>query len=237
MGDSSLPTVDAPEVLERFHAELKLVDFVARQIIEVVGELVPLDDLLSVGRTALLDTARRYDPTRGVPFRKYASIRVRGAMLDCMRRMAELPRRAHQRVLALQASWLVNESGREISGGEEANAGEERAEAALDRRIARTTTACALALLAADAGVQPAGEVAASNPEVAFERAELFALVRRELERLKPKREAEILRMHYLQGLTIEAIAMELGIESSWASRLHTQAVAKLASRIQALMK
>ena len=73
---------DESEALRRFEETLELVEIVARQIGRLIGGAVELDDLRSFGREGLLDAARRYDPTRGVPFRAYANYRVRGAIYD-----------------------------------------------------------------------------------------------------------------------------------------------------------
>ena len=82
---------DSTEARERFHACLELVDIVARQIAKRLTFFVELDELLSSGREGLLDAARRYDPSRGVPFRAYANFRVQGAIYDGLRRTAGLP--------------------------------------------------------------------------------------------------------------------------------------------------
>src|SRR5262249_42881477 len=89
---------DTPETIARFETELELVDIVSRQIARTMGKVVELDELLSYGREGLLDAARKFDAARGVPFRAYANFRVRGAIIDGVRSMAQLPRRAHERL-------------------------------------------------------------------------------------------------------------------------------------------
>ena len=65
-----------------------------RRELSLRGEI---DDLVAFGFGGLLEAERRFDPARGVRFRTFAYYRVRGAMLDGVRKMAHLPRRAHER--------------------------------------------------------------------------------------------------------------------------------------------
>ena len=59
-----------------------------------------LDDLIAFGFGGLLEAHHRFDPGRGVRFQTFAYYRIRGAMLDGVRKMADLPRRAHERLQA-----------------------------------------------------------------------------------------------------------------------------------------
>src|SRR5215204_2093142 len=104
----TLPDADSPDVLERFHSQLDLVQIIARQLSRSIRG-VDYDDLLSAGREGLLDAARRFEPARGIPFRAYANFRVRGAIIDGVRQMSALSRRAYERLSALEAATLVSE--------------------------------------------------------------------------------------------------------------------------------
>ncbi len=86
---------ESPEVLERFSSGLPLVDIIARQILRTLGGVAELDELLSFGREGLWDAARRFDESRGVPFRGYANFRVRGSIIDGVRASSRLSRRTH----------------------------------------------------------------------------------------------------------------------------------------------
>src|SRR6185437_6886528 len=65
-----------------------------------VGANVPLDDLIAYGANGLLDAAERFDPERGVPFDVFCRYRVRGAIVDGIRRHHWLPRRTYKRFCA-----------------------------------------------------------------------------------------------------------------------------------------
>lgn len=224
---------DSPEVLERFKSHLALVEIVARQVARGVGPHVEMEELVSGGREGLLDAARRYDATRGIPFKMYASYRVRGAMIDAIRRTSALPRRAYDRLAALEASSLVCEgdAGNSLARAAE---GTGRNETVVAEQVAAMATAAAIAVLARTRGgnAEDAREIPAeSNPEREFERAELLALVRQSLSELPPD-QAEIIRRHYFEGQAMEDVAATLAISGSWARRLHTRAMAQLAKRL-----
>ncbi len=226
-----MPSPDSPEVLERFHNELSLVDIIAKQVLRTVQGRAELDDLLSAGREGLLDAARRFDPTLGVPFRAYANFRVRGAIIDGMRKMAALPRSAYQRLAALRDAGLVSEGNLEWTFREPVGSmspGE--AEAALDEHLAAVVTAAAIGLVSEAVRTEA---VADFDLEASYEREELLSLVRKELADLEHE-EAEIVRRHYFDGHRLEDIARDLDMSKSWASRLHTRAMARLTTRLSA---
>ena len=232
-----MQTQDAPEVRERFDANLDLVDILARQIGRRFGEFIELDDLLSYGREGLLDAARRFDVSRGVPFRAYANFRVRGAIIDGVRTMARVPRRVHERLGGLAAMTRVSEGAIEdLQVAPPPGAQPAEAERALADHLRSMATAMAMGLLAPtarDDDGEPIPVVDAdTTPEEAMSRAELMKLVTEAIEEL-PAQEAELLKRHYLLGDRFDRVAQDLGLSKSWASRLHTRALARLSKRLR----
>ena len=219
---------DSPEVLERFHAELPLVEIVAAQISRSVGRSIEFDDLVGAGREGLLDAARRFEPARGVPFRAFANFRVRGAMLDGVRQLSLLPRRAYERIAALEAAASVSEGEAEHAFA----SGQAVDPSAADRALAEHLSAVAMAA-AVGIATETRGESTDSDdsPEEALARAELIQIVRGAIAELS-KEEAELVRRHYLEGERLETIAQDLDLSKSWASRLHTRAIARLSKRL-----
>jgi RNA polymerase sigma factor for flagellar operon FliA len=163
-----------------------------------------LDDLIAFGFGGLLEAADRFDPSRGVRFQTFAYHRVRGAMLDGVRKMADLPRRAHERFKSEAA--------------EQPTAAPSSLEKAFTRISATLTTASPLQ-----------GRYGDESPEASLLRSESVTCLLEGLTRLPPRQQA-IVRGHYLEGRSLDAIARELGISRSWASRLHTQALRTLRS-------
>ena len=227
---------DSPEVLERFHGALDLVEIVARQVRRSLGAGVELDDLVSYGREGLLDAARRFDASRGVPFRAYANFRVRGAVVDGVRAAARLPRRVHERLRALESARQVSEGAAEdaLGGGPPPGTAAD-AERALTAHLAAMATAMAVGLVAEPARGEE-GELttidAGDNPEDAVGRAELLDRVQSAIATL-PDAEAELVRRHYIEGERFDHVAADLGLSKSWASRLHTRAIARLTKRLR----
>jgi RNA polymerase sigma factor for flagellar operon FliA len=227
---------DAPEVLERFNSNLELVDIIARQVKRTVGNAADLGELQSYGREGLLDAARRYDASRGVPFRAYANYRVRGAIIDGVRSMARLPRRLHERLRGLQAAGEFSEGAAEDAHAPGAQAqAREDADRALSDHLAGMATAVAIGLVAHRAHGEE-GEVVgiaqSESPEEQLVQAQLIHVVRKAIDGL-PKEEAELVRRHYLEGERFDHVAAELGLSKSWASRLHTRAIVRLTKRLR----
>jgi RNA polymerase sigma factor for flagellar operon FliA len=227
---------DSPEVLERFSSGLGLVDIIARQILRTLGAAAELEELLSFGREGLWDAARRFDPARGVPFRGYANFRVRGAIIDGVRSSARLSRRTHERLNGLQAAARVSEGAQEdVSAPRAPGSGPAQAEQALGDHLAAMATAMAAGLIAPTAHGDD-GErtlVATSeDPEEAYGSAQLREAIQGAIGEL-PREEAELVRRHYLEGARFDHVAVELGLSKSWASRLHTRALTRLAKRLR----
>jgi RNA polymerase sigma factor for flagellar operon FliA len=226
---------DTPEVLERFHAELDLVDIVAKQVARGMGTAVDLDELRSFGREGLLDAARRFDRERGVPFRAYANFRVRGAIIDGVRSFAQLPRRAHERLNGMSAALRVSEGEADDAFTAPGAMSRAQADQALGDHLAAMAAAISVGLIAPSAIGEDGEQVQVSvtdNPEDAVSRAQLLAAVQTAITEL-PAEEATLVRRHYLEGERFDHVAKTLGLSKSWASRLHTRAMQRLAKRFR----
>lgn len=228
---------DSPEVIERFNEQLELVNLIAHQVFRSVSRYVELDDLVNDGREGLLTAARRFDPSRGVPFRAYASFRVHGAMIDGVRRMSFLPRKAVERLAALAAANGAGEGQLEPTF-RNADAEPGQAEATLIEQLALTATACAFGMVtpSLDAKTELGAGADPETPEEQLARAELVAHIQRVVSELEVKREADILRLHYFENQPLDVIAQELELDKSWISRLHARALDRVTKRMRNLV-
>ena len=232
-----MPTRDSPEVLERIRANLRLVEIIARQIGRQVGSIARVDDLVSAGREGLLEAARRFDPERGVPFPRFANYRVRGAMIDYVRKVAPVPRRAYEKLRALEAAALVAEvvSADTAPGGLGSPVGAE-AEKVLASHLADMATAMAVGLLAARAHGEEEGEQIAvaddPSPEEHAAMTQLRGVLRAAVAEL-PDDERALIEGHYLRGVPFDQISASLGLSKSWGSRLHSRAVRRLTEKLR----
>jgi len=179
-----------------------------RRELSLHGEL---DDLVAFGFGGLLEAQHRFDAARGVRFQTFAYHRVRGAMLDGVRKMAHLPRRAHERL-------------RE-SAETSPTAVPKAAATPLDKVFARLS-----------AGLTTAGPLHGSfgeeSPEQKLLKNESITRLLGALARLSERQRA-LVREYYFEGRSLEDIARELGISRSWASRLHTSALQELRGALE----
>ncbi len=215
---------------------MDLVDVIARQVVRELGRVVELEDLRSMGHQGLLEAARRFDEAKGASFRRFANYRVRGAMIDGIRKGAPLPRRAHARLRSLEAALLVSEAAAEDAPpGSMPPLGAVASEQRLSDHLADMATAMAIGLLAVPT-VGEEGEATALDlahtPEEALEEAEVRQLVLHALED-RPDDERTLVRRHYLEGERFDHVAASLGLSKSWGSRLHTRAIARLTKRLR----
>ena len=230
---------DSPEVLERFESSLELVRKFASKLVRSFGGSFTVEELESFGMEGLLEASRRFDPERGVPFRGYASFRIRGAIIDGARQLARLPRRVHERLKLLEDGIHVSEGAYEdlaaTHGGGGAAQPKAAAERALNDHLAAMATAMATGLVTT-AARDDEGELSAvdrgPSPEAATAEAELLHIVRDAIAEL-PADEAELVRRHYLQGERFDHVAADLQLSKSWASRLHKRAMERLTKRLK----
>jgi RNA polymerase sigma factor for flagellar operon FliA len=227
---------EASEELARFESAIDLVDAIAHKISREIGPSFDIEELKSFGREGLLDATRRFDASRGVPFRGYASFRVRGAILDGVRSSSRLPRRTHERLRAIGAAHLVSEGAAEDAFAPAAPGSTPAdAERALGEHLAAMATAMAVGLLSTTAFGDDGDRIpvaAEAGPEEAVARAELMAVVERAIGEL-PENEAALVRRHYLEGERFDHVAKDLGLSKSWASRLHTRAIRRLSEALR----
>lgn len=213
--------VDSPEVLARVREELPLVDVHARAVGRRVGSAsATLDDLRAFGREGLLDAARAFDERHGVPFGRWASLRIRNAMIDGLRRWGGASARARRRLQNLESA-----------NTDQRAAADRRSPSAKQKASgpAKTSRWTELLLLPTDV---PVDSVAATDgmglsPEDQLERAELGSLLR-EIVATLPNRQRLLIERSYFDGLPLEQTAQSMGVSPSWAHRAHAQAILAL---------
>ncbi|MBX3261588.1 MAG: sigma-70 family RNA polymerase sigma factor [Labilithrix sp.] len=225
-------TADPPEVLARVTEGLALVDVIARQMRRQFGAHVQVDDLASQGREALLAAARSFDAERGIPFRRWANLRIRGAMIDSVRQSGNLPKRVYRKLRALQAADLVHDAANE----EQAAAPPPTAEAAdarLGDQLASAAMAMALGFLSPRRGeALESAKDPDHSPESNVGHAQLIARIKLAIAEL-PDQERTLLTRHYFDEVNLDEAARELGLSKSWASRLHARGVEALARHLK----
>jgi RNA polymerase sigma factor for flagellar operon FliA len=229
---------DSPEVLARLEVALALVPRIASQMRENLAPHARRDDLQSYGNEGALAAARTFDAGLGVPFDRWAILKIRGSIVDALRTETDLPRRLYTRLRALDALNTTQE-GLALDEALSAPPGSAvAADARLSDRLAAMATAYAAGSLmvrgeAALAMIRDEGE----SPEEELQREQLKATLRSAIDE-RPAQERNLLERYYFDGLSMSEASG--GLSRSWASRLHARAidgVARSLSKAKVLKK
>ena len=168
-----------------------------------------------------------------MPFRRWANLRVRGSMIDGIRRSGNVPRRVYKKLKVIEAADRVQEGLLEdVSQAPPATP--EDADQKLTEYLSRAAAAMALGFIGMRSLDERAERVAEEeeSPEDQTARAELLGILRAAIDE-RPEQERQLLLRHYFDDVTFEEAARELGLSKSWASRLHARAMEGLARRIK----
>jgi RNA polymerase sigma factor FliA len=218
---------------ERITAGVPFVESLARRVASSMPHSIELGDLVQDGMLGLIDAAYRYDEARGIKFETFAERRVRGAMIDALRRDA-WPRgvRRQRRELEAAREELRRELGAEPSLADlAARVGSD--EARLGRTIVRINTIESTSPLSAgenlDGSTLPAALVPSEppSPDRAYEEREVRDRVRAAIASLPP-RERKVVGLYYYREATMKQIGAEIGVNESRVSQLHARAVQRL---------
>lgn len=218
---------------ERIAAGLPFVESLARRVASSMPHSIELGDLVQDGMLGLIDAAFRFDEARGIKFETFAERRVRGAMIDALRRDA-WPRgvRRQRRELEAAREELRRELGAEPSLADlAARIGSD--ETRLGRTIVRINTIESTSPLSAgenvDGATLPAALVPSEppSPDRAYEEIEVRDRVRAAIASLPP-RERKVIGLYYYGDATMKQIGAEIGVNESRVSQLHARAIQRL---------
>jgi RNA polymerase sigma factor for flagellar operon FliA len=205
-------------------SQSELVERVLRSVVRELSLSVDLGDLRGWGHTGLLEAKQRFDASRGVRFSTFAYYRVRGAMLDGVRRQGWLRRSAYAKLRALEAADAVSSEHAEAHGNAPAPSLAARAEA-IDDILGKISAAFVIAT------VGQAEQETQDTPETLLASEETRSVVKQSLAIL-PERERVLIDAVYFEGLTIEEAGARLGLSKSWASRMHGKALERMKKRV-----
>jgi RNA polymerase sigma factor for flagellar operon FliA len=223
----------APEELVERYAPL--VKRIGNHLLGRLPDGVELEDLVQTGLIALLDAARQYSAAKGASFETYASIRIRGAMLDEFRNTDWAPRSVYrkQRQLTAAVRAVENRTGTHAAPREIA----EELGVPLEeyfRMVAATASQRMFSLDEADpdsAERSDAGEPTV-DPSAEIE-SEEFQQAMSEAIRALPEREALVMSLYYDEELNLKEIGETLGVSESRVCQIHGQALTRLRARLQ----
>jgi RNA polymerase sigma factor FliA len=226
----SLPAASSSH---RIVASLPFVESLARRMAASMPHSIDVGDLVQDGVIGLIDAANRFDEDRGIKFETFAERRVRGAMIDALRKDA-WPRgvRRQRRELEAAREELRRELGYEPSLADlAARVGSD--EKRLSRTIVRIHTIESTSPLASadrtDESTLPAALLPSEpeRPDNAYERMEVRDRVRAAIDSL-PWRERKVIGLYYYGEVTMKQIGQEIGVNESRVSQLHARAIRRL---------
>jgi RNA polymerase sigma factor FliA len=217
----------------RVEAGLPFVEALARRMAATMPHSIDISDLVQDGVIGLIDAAERFDEARGIKFETFAERRVRGAMIDALRKDA-WPRgvRRVRRELEAAREKLRVTLGHEPSLADlarEIGADEKR----LGKTIVRINTIESTSPLSCgdhvDESQLPAVLVPAEpeRPDHAYEKSEVRNRVKGAIDALPP-REQRVIALYYYGEVTMKEIGAELGVNESRVSQLHARALRRL---------
>ena len=209
-------------------AHLGLVKRVALHLKARIPAFMELDELVQVGMIGLLEASRAFDPGKGVDFENFAHSRVRGAMLDEVRRLSFLPRSAvaFNREHNETVHTLAAELGRTPTQSEIADhMGKDIEEFHKERGKAKRFETYSMEVVTEE--VMGIADDASQQPDVMVEEAEFMDAVTHAIGDL-PEREQLVMQLYYVEELNLKEIGEVLGVSESRISQILSSVVKKL---------
>lgn len=229
----------SPEVREKIILEYApLVKLVAGRLSMYLGYNVEYEDLVSYGIFGLIDAIDKFDALKDVKFETYASLRIRGAILDQIRKMDWIPRTIRQKQKKIDAVIRDFETkyGRSATDEEIAEglgiSGDEYVDWQSQMKV---TNIVSLNEFMEQGSEIPNDSSSHSTqfdgPEEVIEKEELKRILAEALELLTEK-ERKVIVLYYYEDLTLKEISSILEVSESRISQLHTRALQKMKTKL-----
>lgn len=212
---------------------IPLVKVVSGRLSMYLGYTVEYDDLVSYGIFGLIDAIDKYDYGKGIKFETYASLRIRGAILDQIRKMDWIPRSVRQKQKQIDAAAAKIEAEENRIATDEEIAKE--LDISLDEYFNWQGQTKVTNIASIDEYVEQGievkafdvGKTAKAEPERVYEQEEVKELLADSLEVLTEK-ERMVVVLYYYEELTLKEISKVLDVSESRVSQLHTKALQKM---------
>ena len=209
-----------------------LVKRVALHLKTRLPNFMELEELIQVGTIGLIEAAKSFDDSKGVEFEVFARTRIRGAILDQVRKLSYLPRSAivnirdHNEATAL----LSGELGREPSQSELADfMGKDLEDFHKERTHAYRFQTVSLESQLPETVDRPTGDV--NEPEANLEGGQMIEALAESIESL-PEREKTIVSLYYVEEMNLREIGAVLEISESRVSQVLSSTIKKLRQKL-----
>ncbi|MBE6097055.1 MAG: FliA/WhiG family RNA polymerase sigma factor [Schwartzia sp.] len=205
---------------------MNLVNIIAGRLAISLPPHVDRDDLISSGFFGLLDAVERYEPDRKNKFETYASVRIRGAMLDYLRSKDWVPtsvrakiKKYENTVRELETSLGRNASDEEIADAMGITIDE------LNKTVSQMNVATIIPLDDYIRAETPNDGL--ESPGANIEKLEMQEILAKAIHRL-PEREKQVVSLYYYEELTMKEISLVLHLSEARVCQLHTKAIFRL---------
>jgi len=217
---------------------LPLIKHIAHRVATRLPTNIEMRDLINAGVLGLLDAVDKFEPERGVKFKTYAEVRIRGAILDSLRNLDWAPRSLRKKSKDLERTYseLSQKLGRPATDEEVSEALGEDIEdyhALVDQLHGLTLGSFENLSDSEDSEnyINYCPDDGTNDPYVKFESNELTSLLAEAIDDL-PEKERLVLSLYYYEEFTMKEIGTLLGVNESRVSQLHTKATLKLRSKL-----
>lgn len=221
------------ETLVKAHA--LMVKKIAYHLLGRLPHIVQFDDLIQAGMLGLLEALRNYDAAKGASFETYAGIRIRGHMLDEVRRHDWVPRSVHRnaRIIAEAVKKVENHTGRDAKDHEIAR--ELKLSLVDYYAMLKDSVGCQLYrfddLGVTEDVIKDNDENITTEPYRKILHDDLLKQLSLIIKQL-PQKEQLVLSLYYEQDLNLKEIGGVIGVSESRISQIHSQAILRIKSRL-----
>lgn len=231
--ETKSPAIKEKLIIEYSH----IIKYVAGRLSIYFGSNVEYDDLIGYGVFGLIDAIDKFDVNKGVKFETYASLRIRGAIIDSIRELDWVPRSLRQKNKELERVYaeVENELGHSASDQEVAD----KLGISLDEfyKLLNEVNLSSLVSLEEfleqnyESGANLAGACKEDRPEGYMEVTELKEILVDAISKL-PEKEKTVVSFYYFDDLTLKEISAIMNVSESRISQLHTKAILRLRGKL-----
>lgn len=207
---------------------VQLVKLVAGRLSIYLNQYIETDDLVEYGILGLIDAIDKFDFDKNVKFETYASLRIRGSILDAIRKLDWMPRTLRKKQKEIDRAYLTLEMKLSRAPREEEMA--EFLEISLEnyRQLLKDINISALVSIDENSYyTECLSDKTSLLPDESIEKKESYDLLAQVISQL-PEREKMVVTLYYYEELTLKEISKVLEVSESRVSQLHTKAISRL---------
>lgn len=237
-GEKLVDGLTKPELLKKYEHKVRLE---SRAMSSRWPHLADIDDLISTGFIGLMDAADRFDADRGVKFETYAGYRIRGAMLDELRREDWVPRSARSRAKQLESAFELLEDEQKRKPTEQEVSKHLGVSVERVRKLRRESASLSLVNFDAVAAQAEQEELVRTQPGSPSRSPDLIdelsrkdarGIIEHAMVNLTDD-ERVVIACYYFRGLNLSEIGQILTVSESRVSQLHSRALRRLRDNLK----